>query len=172
MAKKRTKRGYHIRETGTRFTMGITFSPSRRDLRVVLTKMKDYGIVDAFEPAIGVDEALGNDAACRYLVKDLLESAAHKEYPQLNVEPDVVQGLLWVLACYNYKWYNGPIPSGPPRRKYPRRVPITAFRCPYCGQEFVPNPRYKSRVVILKQFSKWLYQHADANIIYLGKGVK
>ena len=172
MAKRRTKRGFLIKETGTKFRVGTTFSPSRRDLTVVLKKMDKYGIVAAFEPAIQVDEALGNDAACRYLVKDLLESAAYKEYQQLDVEPYVVKGLLWVLACYNYKWYHGPIPSSPPRRKYPRRVPVTAFRCPYCGQEFVPHPRYKSRIVILKQFSNWLNRHADVNYIYLSEGIR
>lgn len=181
MVKKQTRRPdrpnkklriqrYHLEETGTKFQLGTTFSPSRRDLVVVLRKMDKLGIIAALEPVVSVEEAIGNDAASRYLIKDLLESAAYKEY-ETNVEPAVVLGLLWVLACYNYRWYDGPIPSSPPRRKYPRRTHVTSFRCPYCGREFLPNPRYKSRIVILKQFSRWLVKHADANYIYLSGGV-
>jgi len=167
------KARFGIKETGTTFTTGVIFSPDWDDTRAVISKMYTLGLLKDLVPEVNVSVILAHQGAMRMSVPLILERADVKNYR--HKAPFEVQALLWVLACFWYKWGGGPHPAPKQRVRLERRKPIMSFRCPYCYREvYKPNPRYKDRGVILHQFANAMNRHADecAKILYLDRGVR
>lgn len=146
-----------IKETGTKFTTGIVFSPSWDDGHAVVSKLHGLGLLKDLVPEINVTVILAHRGPFKSTVRLMLERADTRNYEKKA--PFEVLALLWVVACFNYKWCGGPYPGTitPVRRK--RWKAVLEFRCPYCAQLFVPNKRFKSRSVILNQYSSWIKKH-------------
>lgn len=153
------KKRFGLKETGTTFTTGVVFSPSWDDVNAVVAKMYTLGLLKDLVPDVHVSVILAHRGAMRMTVPLILERAYVKKYDKKA--PFEVQAMLWVLACFWFKWGGGPHPAPASRKKYSRRGPVLEFRCPYCGRDvFEPNPRYKSRKAIIKQYATALNRHA------------
>jgi hypothetical protein len=167
------KKRFGIKETGTAFTTGVVFSPSWDDVNAVIAKMYTLGLIKDLVPEVQVSVILAHRGAMRMTVPLILERADVKQYRKKS--PFEVQAMLWVLACFWYKWGGGPHPAPAKKRRYPRRGPLMNFRCPYCYRVvYEPNARFKDRGVILKQFANAMHRHADdcAKLLYLDRGVR
>lgn len=153
------KAKFGIMETGTSFITGIVFSPSWDDVNAIIAKMFVLGLIKDLVPDVKVSVILAHRGAMRMTVPLILERADIKKYREKA--PFEVQAMLWVLACFWYKWGGGPHPAPALKRRYPRRGAVLEFRCPMCGKDiWEPNPRFKKRSVIIKQFATVLNRHA------------
>ncbi len=151
---------FGIRETGTTFITGEVFSPNWDDAKAVIGKLFDLGLMTDLVPEIKVTVILAHRGPFNRSIPTILERAHLKDYK--NKAPFEVQAFLWVLACYGYKWSGLPYPGTMKRRRYLKRGAVLEFRCPMCGRDiYEPNPRFKSRGVIIEQFSNALHRHAD-----------
>ncbi len=162
-----------IRETGTTFTTGVVFSPSWDDLHAVVAKLHKLGLMKDLVPEVRVDVILAHRGAMLRTVPLILERADIRRYRE--VAPDEILALLWVVACFNYRYCHGPYPGTIKRKRYPRRKPVLEFRCPFCGRDvYEPNPRYKSRRVIIEQYANALHRHAKdcEELLHLDRRVK
>lgn len=162
-----------ISKTGTVFTTGEVFSPSWDDLHIAVGRLHEFGIMLDLVPEVRVDVILAHRGPMLRTVPLLLERAHTRNYQK--VAPQPVLAALWVVACFNYTHCHGPYPGTIKRKRAPRRKPVLEFRCPYCGRIiYEPNPRYKSRKVILQQFAGALKRHAVEcdKILFLDRSVK
>jgi hypothetical protein len=158
------KKRIAIRETGTEFETGVVFIPSWDDFKAVLGRLWELGMEPEIMPYnTSIQETLRNRSIANKVVPDMLAKA---EYRKLHENaPFVVQAGLWVIACYNYKWCRGPYPGTIKKYRAPKRKPVMEFRCPYCGNIWTPNPRFKNRKVILSQFASWIANHKSCNSV-------
>jgi hypothetical protein len=161
-----------IKTTGTEFTTGVVFTPTWDDLHAIIAKMNTLGLLNDLVPEINVTVILAHRGPMTRTVPLILERSHIRRYPQ--VAPDSVLAMLWVVACFNYKYCQGPYPGTLKRYKRPRRKPVREFRCPYCARQFIPNPRFKNRKVVLGHFISWLVEHAVQcdNLLSLDRSVK
>lgn len=168
---RRAKR-YGLKETGTVFVLGEVFSPTWDDCHAAIARLSKLGVLDDLVPEVKTSVILAHRGALMRAVPTIIKRSAMKNYREKV--PQVVLALLWVVACFNYKYCYGPYPGTIKRMKRPRRGPVLDFRCPFCGREFKPNPRFKSRRVILTQYINWLSRHADEcdRLLYLDRSVK
>ena len=167
------KRRFGIKETGTTFTTGVVFIPSWEDVNAVVGKMYTLGLIKDLVPEVNISVILAHRGAMKMTVPLILERAYAKDYR--NKAPFEVQALLWVLACFWYRFGGGPHPAPKQRVRLRKRDPIMSFRCPFCYRVvYEPNPRYKDRGVILKQFANALTRHGEecAKLLYLDVGVR
>lgn len=167
------KRKFGIKETGTIFTTGDVFSPSWNDVNACVAKLYTLGLIKDLVPEVNVTVVLAHRGAMKMAVPLILERSFIKDYK--SKAPFEVRALLWVLACFWYKWGGGPHPAPAIKYCYPRRGTVLEFRCPYCGRDiFEPHPRFKSRKVILEQYAGALSKHAVEceNLLYLDRRVK
>lgn len=167
------KKRYGIRETGTTFVTGYVFSPSWDDVNAIIAKMYVMGLLTQLVPDVQVSVVLAHRGAMRMTVPLILERANADK--SVLVKQFEVKAMLWVLACFWYKYGGGPHPAPAAKRRYPRRGAIMNFRCPFCYRVvFEPSPRFKDRGVILKQFANAMHRHGDdcAKLLYLDVGVK
>lgn len=167
------KRKFGIKETGTTFTTGVVFSPSWDDVNAVIAKMYTLGLIKDLVPEVKVSVILAHRGAMRMTVPLILERSLVHDYKAKA--PFEVQAMLWVLACFWYKYGGGPHPAPASKRRYPKRGAVLSFRCPMCGRDvYEPNPRYKSRGIIIKQFANALNRHAEEcdQHLYLDRRIK
>lgn len=155
MKKKRVE----IASTGTKFTTGEVFSPDWDDLHYVIAKLWKLGILQDLVPEIKIPVILAHRGPMYRTVPLLLERADIRNYKK--VVPFEVMAMLWVVACFNYKWCRGPYPGTIKRKKHPKRRAVREFDCPFCGKTvFEPNKRFKSRRVIIEQYANALHRHS------------
>lgn len=170
MKRKRGK----IRETGTEFITGEVFTPSWDDVKAVLGKLHEMGMEPEIMPyGTSIRVCLRYRHVALKVIPDLLARAEFRNVHE-NA-PFSIQAMLWVLACYNYKYCRGPYPGTIKRLRAPKREPVLEFRCPYCGNMWKPNSRYKDRKVILSQYATWIKTHEECHsskYIELAQGVK
>lgn len=167
------KKSMGIRETGTTFVTGEVFSPSWDDAKAIVAKMYNLGLVLDLVPEIKISVILAHRGAFNRTIPTLLMRADMKDYK--TKAPFAVQGMLWVLACYGYKWSGLPYPGTIKRHRYPKRGAVLEFRCPMCGRDiFEPNKRFKSRRVLIEQYANALHRHSQDcdDILYLDRRVK
>ena len=85
---------------------------------------------------------------------------------------DTIKCVGWVIACYGYikglptlsedgsstAW-----PHPAPLRKRKQRTQYPNYRdelkCPFCGRNFIPTKRYKTKAVVLRWFGRQLKNH-------------
>ena len=155
MRKKRVE----ITSTGTTFTTGEVFSPNWDDLHYVVGRLWEFGILEELVPEIKIPVILAHRGPMYRTVPLLLERADAKylrRKPPFNI-----MAMLWVVACFNYKYCQGPYPGTIKRMKRKKHGPVLEFRCPMCGQDiFEPNKRYKNRRVIIEQYANALSRHS------------
>ena len=166
------RRTVGIKETGTKFVTGEVFLPSWDDLHAMVGKLHKLGILADLVPEINVTVILAHRGPMTRTVPLILERAHFQRYNTLA--PEEVLAMLWVLACFNYRYCRGAYPGTLPHKKRPRRLPVLEFRCPYCGRHFTPNPRWKSRKKVLTTYITWLKQHAVEcdRLLYLDRSVR
>lgn len=161
-----------IKETGTVFEIGSVFRPSWDDVRMVVGKMYDLGLIKDLVPEVNISVILAHGTALRMAVPLILERSDLKDYK--HKAPKAVQAYLWVLACFWHIHGGGPRPATKAKRRYRKRGATLEFRCPYCARViYEPNPRFKSRGVIIKQFANALTRHAEDcdDLLYLDRSV-
>ena len=166
------RKRFGIKTTGTTFVTGEYFPPSWDDLHAVVVKLWKLGLLTDLVPEIKVPLVLAHRGPMYRTVPTLLKQAYFKEYHKKA--PFEVQALLWVVACFNYRYCGGPYPGTIKRTRRPKGQSVLEFKCPMCGRKiFDPNPRFKSRSVILKQYSSAIRNHADEceRLLYLAPEV-
>lgn len=166
------KKRFGIKETDTAFTTGVVFSPSWDDVNAIIAKMYTLGLIKDLVPDVQVSVILAHRGAMRMTVPLILERADMKGYK--TKAPFEVQAMLWVLACFWYKWGGGPHPAPAYKKRYPRRGPVMEFRCPFCAQQYKPHPRWKNRKSILTRYASWIRKHAVQceKLLYLDRSVR
>lgn len=163
---------FGIQETDTTFTTGVVFSPSWDDVNAIVAKMYTLGLIKDLVPDVQVSVILAHRGAMRMTVPLILERAYMRGYK--TKAPFEVQAMLWVLACFWYKWGGGPHPAPAHKRHYTRRSAILKFRCPFCLTPYKPHPRWKNRQSILRQYGYWMVKHGVQceKLLYLDRSVK
>jgi hypothetical protein len=162
-----------IKATGTRFTSGVVFAPTWDDVNAVVATMYKLGLLKDLVPEINVTVILAHRGPMSRTVPLILERAYIRKYKEKA--PENVLDLLWVIACFNYRFCKGPYPGSlPTRYRHPRRRAVLDFRCPFCGQEYAPHPRWKSRKAILTRYATWIRKHAVEcdKLLYLDRSVR
>lgn len=153
------RKGIEIPETGTKFVTGEVFTPKWSDAQAALGRIRELGLEEELMPfGTNLRVCIRYRDIANKVIPDIL---ARAEYRKVHtVAPLRVMAVLWVLACYNYKWCGGPYPGTIEKQKLtPIRQPIKKFVCPYCGTEWEPPKNYKNRQPILRAFGKWIRTH-------------
>lgn len=161
-----------IKSTGTVFTSGVVFTPSWDDLHAMIAKLHGLGLLKDLVPEINVTVILAHRGPMARTVPLILQRAETRRYP--TVAPPEVMDMLWVVACFNYSKCGGAYPGTLTRYKRRRKVAVLEFRCPCCGREYIPNPRWKNRRVVLDKYIRWLTKHAVEceKLLYLDRSVR
>ena len=166
------KKRYGIRETGTTFVTGFVFSPSWDDVNAIIAKMYVMGLLEQLVPDVQVSVVLAHRGAMRMTVPLILERANMDN--SVLIKQFEVKAMLWVLACFWYKYGGGPHPAPAPKKRYPRRGAVLEFRCPFCATLYKPHPRWKNRQSILRRYGYWMVKHGVQceKLLYLDRTVK
>ncbi len=166
------QRRVKIGGTGTVFITGKRFSPGWDDLNVVVAKLWKLGILEDLVPEIKLSVILAHRGPMYRTVPSILERADVKNYKKKV--PFEIMAMLWVIACFNYKWCRGPDPCTVKRYKHPKRRVTREYDCPFCRQIVLePNKRFKSREVLITQYANALHRHSKKcnELLYLNRRV-
>lgn len=163
-----------IKYSGRRFETGVYFTPSGGETRYMLGVLHEKGLYDFLVPEVDINAVMQDRAALNGVIPVIIERAEARKLYEL-APADMVKAILWVFACYAHKWLRWPFPGTIKKKPLSPRAPTRRFICPYCGHEWEPNPHYKDRKVILKQYSTWIRTHPQCHsgdAIHLAEGMK